>query len=221
MLHKLVLVAHIAVLGYWLGSELVINSTYRYVSWGAGMPFAERNRLMDHVMDVDQHVRYALLLQATLGTILLALYGYVPGGTTLAWIAAGTGVAWLALVEATHRLRGSDLGRQLAAIDRGIRYLAVAALVAVALFAQQWFPALPRWLAWKLVAFAGVIACGLGIRFALMDFYRTWVEIARDGSSDAREARIRRIYVQATSVLGLLWVFIAVVVALSVLKPAG
>jgi hypothetical protein len=45
--------------------------------------------------------------------------------------------------------------------------------------------------------------------------------MGRDGSSDAREARIRRIYVQATSVLGLLWVFIAVVVALSVLKPAG
>ena len=44
-------------------------------------------------MDVDQHVRYALVLQATLGTILLALYGYVPGGATLAWLAAGLGIA--------------------------------------------------------------------------------------------------------------------------------
>ena len=63
MLYTSLLVAHIAVLGYWLGSELVINHTYRYVSWSAGMPFAERDRLMDHVMDVDQHVRYALVLQ--------------------------------------------------------------------------------------------------------------------------------------------------------------
>lgn len=219
MLLKVLLVTHIAVLGYWLGSELVINSTYRYVSWGAGMPFAERNRLMDHVMDVDQHVRYALVLQATLGTMLLALYGYVPGGSALAWVAAISGVAWLALVEATHRLRSSELGRQLATLDRGIRYVAIVALVSITLFGQQWFPALPHWLAWKLSAFAAVIACGLGIRFALMAFYRTWVEIAREGSNDAREAEIRRTYVQATSVLGLLWIFIAVVVALSVLRP--
>lgn len=221
MLHKILLVAHIAVLGYWLGSELVINSTYRYVSWAAGMPFAERNRLMDHVMHVDQHVRYALVLQATLGTMLLALYGYVPGGTMLAWAAAIAGGAWLALVEATHRLRSTRLGRQLATLDRGIRYVAIIALVSLMLFGQQWFPALSRWLAWKLAAFAGVIACGLGIRFALMAFYRTWIEIAREGSSEAREAVVRRIYVRATSVLGLLWVFIAAVVALSVLKPAG
>jgi hypothetical protein len=29
MLIQILLVAHIAVLGYWLGSKLVINSTYR------------------------------------------------------------------------------------------------------------------------------------------------------------------------------------------------
>ena len=43
MLLTVLLVAHIAVLGYWLGSELVINSTYRYVSYGRHVPFAERS----------------------------------------------------------------------------------------------------------------------------------------------------------------------------------
>jgi hypothetical protein len=73
-------VLRIAVLGYWLGSELVINSTYRLVAFGDRLPFDERTRLMEHVMDVDQHVRYALVLQAALGTALAALYGLVPGG---------------------------------------------------------------------------------------------------------------------------------------------
>ena len=50
------LAAHIVVLGYWLGSELVINSTYRLVSFADDMSFAERDRLMNHVMHVDQHV---------------------------------------------------------------------------------------------------------------------------------------------------------------------
>ena len=216
---KFLLVAHIAVLGYWLGSELVINSTYRYVSWSAGMPFAERNRLMDHVMDVDQHVRYALVLQAGLGTMLAALFGYLPGGTSLAWTALAAMAAWLVLVELTHRRRGGESGRRLAAADRGLRYLAITALLALAGLAITGRMAMPSWLGWKLAAFAGVIACGLGIRFALMDFYRTWTEIAREGSSAAREQAIRRTYVKATSVLGLLWLFIAAIVTLSLLRP--
>jgi hypothetical protein len=219
VLIKFLLVAHIAVLGYWLGSELVINSTYRYVSWASGMPFPERNRLMDHVMDVDQHVRYALVLQAGLGTILAALLGYLPGGDTLAWVAAIGMLAWLALVEVTHRRRSTTTGRQLAALDRGIRYAAIIALLGLGALAAAGETPLQAWLAWKLAAFAGVIACGLGIRFALMSFYRTWTEIAREGSSDAREGAVRRTYVQATTVLGLLWLLIAAVVALSILKP--
>jgi len=213
------LIAHIVVLGYWFGSELVINSTYRYVSWSAGMPFAERNRLMDQVMDVDQHVRYALVLQAGLGTMLAALYGYFPGGDALAWAAAVLMIAWLAFVEVIHHRRATPAGLRFAMIDRGLRYFAIAVLLGLAALALAGRLAVPAWLAWKLVAFAGVVACGLGIRFALIDFYRTWQVIAREGSNDAREQEIRRTYVRATSVLGLLWVFIAAIVVLSVVKP--
>jgi len=219
VLIKFLLVAHIAVLGYWLGSELVINSTYRYVSWAGSMPFAERNRLMDHVMDVDQHVRYALVLQAGLGTMLAALLGYLPGGTLLAWTAAIGMLAWLALVEATHRRRSTSAGQRLATLDRGIRYAAIIALLGLGVLTAAGQAPLQGWLAWKLAAFAGIIACGLGIRFALMDFYRTWAEIAREGSSEAREREVRRTYVKATGVLGLLWLLIAAAVALSILKP--
>jgi len=220
MIEQFLLVVHIAVLGYWLGSELVINSTYRYVSWSAGMPFAERDRLMDHVMDVDQHVRYALVLQAGLGTVLGAWYGYFPGGDVLAWAAALLMIAWLTLVEATHRRRGTPAGSRLAAFDRGLRYLAVAGLLVLFLLAVTGSVQMAPWMAWKLAAFAGVIACGLGIRFALIRFYRAWGIIAREGSNDEREHGVRRLYVQATSVLGLLWILILVIVVLSVVKPS-
>lgn len=213
------LVAHIAVLGYWLGAELVINSTYRYVSWAAALPFAERDRLMDHVLDVDQHVRYALILQAGLGTALAGLMGYLPGGSVLA-LAAGVGaVAWLGMAEATHRLRRTGTGSRLAAIDRGVRFIAIAALFALAgSLLAGWLPG-PRWLAVKLALFAGVIACGLGIRGQLLRFYGTWRVIAREGSSEALEADIRTIYVAATAILVGLWMLIAGIVGLSVLKP--
>jgi hypothetical protein len=219
MLVPALLLAHILVVGYWLGSELVINSTYRYVAFSAGMPFAERDRLMDHVMDVDQHVRYALVLQAGLGTALAGLLGYVPGGAATAWAAAGGAATWLALVEATHRLRKRPAGARLAALDRAVRYLAIAALGGLAGAAALGPAPFPRWLAWKFALLALVVACGLGIRFALMAFFAAWREVERAGSTPELERRVRATCLRATGVLVILWLGIAGVVALSLLKP--
>ncbi len=221
MLLHLLLVAHIAVLGYWLGSELVINSTYRYVSYRSEMPFAERDRLMDHVMHVDQHVRYALVLQAGLGFTLATLYGYVPGGAPVAMAVAGFAALWLGFVELVHRVRHQrPWGARLAAFDRGSRYVLLAGLVAIALgvIGGDW--AMPQWLRIKLGLFACVIASGVGIRYALIDHFRTWAVMAREGPSEETNAIIRRTYVRATAVLVLLWVFIAALVTVTVWKPA-
>lgn len=214
------LAAHIAVLGYWLGSELVINSTYRYVCYHGEMPFPDRARLMEHVMHVDQHVRYALALQVTLGTALAALYGYVPGGEDLAWGAGLFALIWLTFIEVVHRLRHRPVGKTLAAIDRATRYALMAFLVAIAfrLIGAGW--EMPGWLRWKLGLFAGVMGCGVGIRFALIAHFRTWAVMARDGPDEATNAVIRQTYIRATSILVLLWVFIAAIAVLSVWKPA-
>ena len=220
MLISVLLVAHIAVLGYWLGSELVINSTYRYVAYDRHIPFAERNRLMEHVMHVDQHVRYALVLQAGLGFGLATLYGMIPGGEPLAWAIAGLCMAWLGFVEAVHRLRHSALGKTLGTIDRGSRYVLMAALLALAfgMFGGAW--ELPLWLRLKIGLFAGVMASGVGIRLALISHFRTWAVMATEGPNDTTNAIIERTYVRATAVLVGLWLFIAAIVAVSVIKPA-
>lgn len=212
--------AHIAVLGYWLGAELVINSTYRYVAYGGDIPFPERNRLMQHVMRVDQHVRYALVLQAGLGVALAALYGYVPGGTPIAWAAAILAAAWLAFVEVVHRLRHTARGQKLARLDRAMRYALIGLLLAIAfgLIGGGW--AMPYWLRLKLGLFAGVIASGVAIRLALLGHFRTFAIMMREGVSDETNAIVRRIYALATSILVLLWVFITALVAVSVWKPA-
>lgn len=219
MLAHVLLVLHIAVLGYWLGSELVINSTFRYVSYGSDSPFVERDRLMEHVMTVDQHVRYALVLQFGLGFSIAALYGYVPGGTSTAWAIGFVAVAWLIYVEITHRLRHGAIGKSLAAFDRGSRYVLMAVLVAIGLqlIGGSWN--MPLWLRLKLGLFACVMACGVGIRLALISHFRTWAVMAREGPNDQTNATIRKTYVQATTVLVFLWVFITALVIVSVWKP--
>ncbi|KKW90718.1 hypothetical protein [Sphingobium chungbukense] len=213
------LAAHIAVLGYWLGSEFVINSTYRYVSYSDRMPFEERSRLMEHVMHVDQHVRYALVLQASLGPAIAALYGYIPGGEATAIGFGIFGAFWFGFVELVHRLRHSRIGKTLGAIDRTSRYVLMAVLLGVAtgLIGGAWD--MPQWLRWKLALFACVMMCGVGIRLALIAHFRTWAIMAREGPTDETNAIIKRTYVRATSVLLLLWVFITAITVVSIWKP--
>lgn len=220
MTYQALLVAHIAVLGYWLGSELVINSTYRYVCYSDRMSVAERVRLMTHVMKVDQHVRYALVLQVTLGTLLATHLNMLPGGGGLSIAAAVVGIAWLAFIEAVHRLSGSPVGPILAAVDRGSRYalIVVAVALGLGLVGDTW--SLPDWLRWKLLLFSGVMLCGVGIRLVLIYQFRVWALIEREGSGPETNANIRKTYVQATGILVLLWVFIIAITMLSVAKPA-
>ncbi|WP_416906935.1 MAG: hypothetical protein ACMVO5_07675 [Polymorphobacter sp.] len=214
------LTAHIAVLGYWLGSELVINSGFRYVCRAESMAFAERDRLMDHVMHVDQHVRYALVLQAALGTALAGLLGYLPGGAGLALAAGVVGLLWLGFVEAVHQLRHRPMGAALGRVDRASRYGLMALLLAVALGLIGGGWDLPLWLRWKLALFAGVMMAGVGIRLALISHFRTWALMRRDGPSEASNRDVQRGYWRATRVLIGLWLLIGGIVVLSVLKPA-
>ena len=220
MLLQTLLVAHIAVLGYWLGSELVINSTFRYVSYADGLPFAERERLLDHLMDVDQHVRYALILQLGLGTALAALYGYLPGGGALAAAAGLFAAGWLALVELTHRRRKTSAGTLLALVDHALRHAVMLALLVAGALSLTGLLGAPHWLAWKMILYAGVIVCGVGIRLALVRYFAVWQEIGAHGSDQALEDRLRRGYRRATTILVVLWVLIVGITVLSVLQPA-
>jgi hypothetical protein len=212
------LVAHIVVLGYWLGSEFVINSTYRLVCYADDMPFEQRDRLMDHVMNVDQHVRYALVLQVSLGVMLASSYGFIPGGPSLTFGAALFGIAWLVFVEAVHRLRKHSIGRHLARIDRASRYFLMITLLATAtgLLGSTW--PMPDWLRWKLAAFAGVVACGVGIRLLLSTHFQAWTRMATGDITPEDNSVVKRTYVKATSVLVLLWIFIAIAAYLSIAK---
>ena len=218
MVHVL-LIAHIVILGYWLGSEFVINSGFRYVTHRQSLDPAERTRLMDHVMVVDQHVRYALILQLSTGVALAGLLGYLPGGARWATGALIVGTAWLALVEWTHRARGSKPGERLARLDRGLRYVVLATLLVAGLTSLLGITPLPGWLAWKLVCFAGVMACGVGIRLVLLRMPALWATLLAQGSTPELERRFRSCYWSATRVLLLLWLFIGLIVWLSVWKP--
>ena len=212
-------VAHIAVLGYWLGAELIINSTYRYACYRDDLTAGVRIGIVDHVMTADQHVRYALALQLILGVMLAAVFGYVPGGNMTLTGAAIAGVLWLAFIEVVHRRRKMPSGILLARADRVSRYLLLVTLLLLSagLIGSNWN--LPFWLRVKLALFAAIIACGVGIRLTLIPQFVAWEQLRESDGDRALNAEIRSSYRQATGILIALWVFIAGIVVLSISRP--
>ena len=166
MAYSLIRWAHVLVMGYWLGSELVINALTHYVVRATSLSGTERIRLWDFVLDVDQHVRNALIMSVPLGFSLAAYLGLSPiTGVWLLvlWIACA---AWLWFMWLVHWRRHTPFGKVLAAWDWRIRYALIAVFAIVgtmSLISGQPFAA--RWLALKLVLFAAAIACGLAVRY--------------------------------------------------------
>ena len=79
---------------------------------------------------------------------------------------------------------------------------------------------LPFWLGLKLVFFAGAIAAGLGIRTVLARLIQVWSNMREQGTSDADNALSRAIYFRVSLILLFMWLCVALISILSLLKPA-
>lgn len=222
MTHALLRWAHVLVMGYWLGSELVINALAHYVARATTLPGAERMKLWDLVLEVDQHVRNALILSVPLGFSLAALLGLMPLGTVglvLLWIAAA---AWFWFMWLVHWRRKAPEGPALARWDGRIRHALIAlfALMGLWSLATGWPLAAP-WLALKVLLFCGAIACGIGVRYYIREAYaRALPAIAADRAGAAENREFQRLMVKATWVLVVLWVLLFAIGGLGALKPS-
>ena len=221
MTYSLVLWAHVLVMGYWLGSELVINALSHYVGRASSLSGAERMKLWDFVLDVDQHVRNAMIMSVPLGLSLAAWMGLSPltgGWLALVWVLS---IAWFWLMWATHLKRKTPSGPKLAAWDWGVRYVLIAAFAVSGLVSLvTGWPFASKWLALKILLVAPAIACGLGVRYYIRMAYQPALPaIAADRAGQEENAIFRMTIVRATWVLVGLWVILFTIGALGALKP--
>ena len=218
--YEILLWLHVLVMGYWIGSDLVVSALTHYVARGSSLPAAERKRLWDFLLHVDQHPRNALILSMPLGFTLAAQIGLLQlgnAGLLALWIASAL---WFGYMWVTHWQRSSAMGAQLAKWDWRSRYLLIALLLAIgikSLLTGQ--PLAAPWLAWKVILFAGVLACGIGIRFYIRDAYRAWPRIWAGQGTEADEQIVRTAMNRGTYVLWLLWLLLFVIGWLGVAKP--
>ena len=213
--------AHVLVMGYWLGSELVINALTHYIARTTTLPAAERMRLWDFLLDVDQHVRNAMIMSVPLGFSLAATLGLVPISGWSMWLLWIGSALWFWFIWLVHWRRQTPQGSVLARWDWRFRYVLIAFFAGTALWSlATGTPYAAPWLAAKVLLFAGAMVCGIFVRHYIREAYRSALPAIAAGRATASDnAEFALLMRKGTWALVVLWVLLFAIGALGALKP--
>ncbi|MCC6171726.1 MAG: hypothetical protein IT481_06830 [Gammaproteobacteria bacterium] len=211
--------AHILLFVYWLGADLGVFFASRYVA-RADLPLDERLRFLELLLKVDMAPRTALILMIPVGFTLATTLGLAPfaaGWLPAIWILC---LGWLALAWYLFRLGRDPRGARWARLDQALRLLVIAGFLGTGLATfVTGGPLLTRWLAGKFVLFAGVVTLGLLLRIVIRDWIKGFGELRARTSQDAANALIHAAHRRAARLAVLLWLFVASIAFLGVVKP--
>ncbi|TYL46101.1 hypothetical protein FXB39_15200 [Nocardioides sp. BGMRC 2183] len=220
------IVAHILLFVYWLGGDLGVYYSSRFIIKPELQP--ETRAIAAKIMvGCDMAPRFSLILFGASGVTLM----YVgPLGEkffatwwmlALVWIATLTW-AYLSLQEA--RTGGTAAHRFFHRADLVIRYAAAAVLILVGLYAivataPFGVDTNPKWLGAKVLAYGLTIVCGIMIRRALRPFGPAFGALLTTGSTPAVEADIVGSIRRSEPWVYAIWFLVALAAVLGVIKP--
>jgi hypothetical protein len=207
---------HLLCLVYWLGADIGTFYAARFVANPALSPPA-RATAAKIMHGIDLLPRVAMPLTLATGVQLASTTGLLQLGAAAllgVWlVCAGwlTAAAWIHLAPRTPALERA------VRIDFGFRIAAIALLAAVALLGLAGVWAAPSpWLAWKILAFAATVACGLAIRVALKPFGPAFGRLMTQGSSPEVEALLAGSIARAVPWVLTIWALLLFAAALGV-----
>jgi len=212
--------AHILLFVYWLGADLGVFVASRYVA-RADLPLEERLRFLELLLKVDMGPRTALILMIPVGFTLATTLGiaeFARAWLPVIWIVAS---GWLALAWYLFRNARNPRSAPWARLDQGLRLVVIASflLLGLATFATG-SPLGTAWLAGKFVLFAGVVTLGLLLRRVIRDWIAGFAQLRVEATRDAGNALIFGAHQRAARLALLLWLFVAAIAFLGVVKPA-
>ncbi|MGW0364684.1 hypothetical protein [Streptomyces sp. NPDC002990] len=217
---------HLLLFVFWLGGDLGVYVSSRYVL-KLGLPFAARSTALSVMSVLDLGPKVCLVLILPSGITLMALEPHGAGRLLNGWSASATWVfaaLWLWLTVREHHRPGHHPWIRRA--DWAIRIALTGALWGVGLYtllAAEPFGVTtdPRWLGGKVLLYATAIACGLGIRLRLRPFGAAFAALAAAGSSEGVERSLRRAVNGCVPYVAGIWTCVLAAAALGVLKPGA
>jgi hypothetical protein len=212
--------AHLAVIGYYMGSDLVVNQSTWYFINSTADPVAERSRKLHFLLLCDQHPRMGLILFIATGFTVEILAGLSPlPAAALPWIWIVCGV-WFANVWISFLNERKPWGKRLVDIDVGWRFLVGGTFLLTGIWSLVGDgPFEPQWMALKYLLLGTLIAGGVSIRYYVRELAAAWPVFLREGSTPAFEAIVRRTLAGASYVNWGLWAIFITMALLTVFRP--
>ncbi|MGJ8686577.1 MAG: hypothetical protein ACSHWQ_03805 [Spongiibacteraceae bacterium] len=207
---------HILGFVYWLGGDLGTFIASKYmVNRNIGN---EARAIATKIMlACDQGPKLAMPLMLSLGVHLGATLGVLPlpaAAVGLVWLLCAI---WLINVLVLYIYEGQPFTAGLARFDFAFR-IAMVLAIAVFLLADQLQPSLisADWMALKLLIFAILVSCGIGIRIQLKPFVPAFMRLMKEGPSDEVNSILERALSRSRPFVAVIWLGLFVSAALGV-----
>jgi hypothetical protein len=178
---------HILAFVYWLGGDLGVFYTSFYACNRKLTP-ETRVTVIRILFALDMAPRICMTLMLAIGIHLSYRIGFIQVPPAVIYIAYLVCLGWLAMVLYLHYGKKSKFQQALAKFDFGFRIAVIAGLstyAAISLSGQSGVSA--DFIAWKLLIFATMIACGLMVRIKLKPFGPAFANLAAGNPSQADE----------------------------------
>ena len=221
------LLLHVLLLTYWLGADLGVFYSSRYVL-KTELGTEARVTALKIMAWLDVSPRLCLVLFLPSGVTLMALDAY-GRDTFYGWPLVGIWVAsavWFGLVLADHLMHDSPLHARVKQLDLLARFVVVTGLLTASVYTlvvDEPFGVHtnPKWLGAKVGLYALAIACGVGIRFRLRPFAPAFGALVTTGSTPEVERDLRRSIVGSQPYVAAIWVCVVGAALLGLAKPGA
>ena len=197
--------AHLLAFVYWLGGDLGTFLASRQVVDSSNSPQA-RSVALKIMLACDMGPKLAMPIILPLGVQMAAITGMAilpTWGMPLLWLITAV---WFVMVAALYFREGQPIAARLAVVDLYFR-------IAVALGLLAWgvaelvggYALAADWLAIKLVIFALMVACGIGIRLQLRPFGPAFASMLADGPSLASDQAMQQSIARCRPFVWAIW----------------
>lgn len=210
---------HVLLLVYWLGADIGVFYSSLQVIKQENSP-ETRAAIVKVLSFINNFPATSSILMLPVGLQLAAGVDASPVTgfwLVLVWIGA---FAWLGVAHSSTKRRGTPLGKRLSDLDLVVRIalIAVLGIAAIASFAGG-DPFSNNWVALKVLLYAYVLACGLGIRFAFAPFGPAFGRYMAQGSTPEIEAALRRPVMMVKPFVLALWGGLVVMALIGIAQP--
>jgi hypothetical protein len=218
--HAIALVAHLLLFVYWLGGDLGVFYSSRFVV-DPGRSREARLTAAKIMLDLDLVPRICMSLMLTVGGILNEFYGIPhPPWQQAALLALGP--FWLGMVLYLHFREGTTTAHRVQRFDFWFRWLVIGAILGSAAHAQVTgrLDAQP-WIAAKLLLFAFLVFCGLMIRVRMPPFIEGFRALAAGCATADTDRRMQQSLARMRPWVLAIWAGLLASAVLGVVKPGG